>query len=229
VAGLLAAWQIWGLVALVGAYALLDLRWPQAVNRFEEAVISLLLVAITLVAFTQVVARYGFSTGWTGALELTRILFAWLILFGMSYALKINAHLGVDAAIRLLPRPAFRFVAMFGALACLAYAVILLKSDWLQTLGANAKGGAIDYWSLMFRLGLGLDELRYPEWMQAAFGMQDRVQRWIAYLILPIGLGLFAYRALQALIAIWQGKRDLVISSHEAEEMVEENRGVVAD
>lgn len=118
---------------------------------------------------------------------------------------------------------------MFGALACIAYAVILLKADWLQALGANAKGGAIDYWSLMFRLGLGLDELRYPEWMQAAFGMQDRVQRWIAYLILPVGLGLFAYRALQALIAIMQGRRDLVISSHEAEEMVEENRGILAD
>jgi C4-dicarboxylate transporter DctQ subunit len=35
-----------------------------------------------------VVARYGFHTGWGGALELTRILFAWMILFGMSYGVK---------------------------------------------------------------------------------------------------------------------------------------------
>ena len=51
------------------------------VTRFEENVIALLLAAMTIVTFTQVVARYGFNSGWTGALELTRILFAWLILF----------------------------------------------------------------------------------------------------------------------------------------------------
>lgn len=87
---------------------------------------------MTLVSFTQVVARYGFNTGWTGALEFTRILFAWLILFGMSYGIKIGTHLGVDAVIRLFPRPVFRFFAIFGGLCGVAYAVILLSSDWLQ-------------------------------------------------------------------------------------------------
>ena len=46
------------------------------VTRFEESVLAFLLAAMTLVSFTQVVARYGFNAGWGGALEFTRILFA---------------------------------------------------------------------------------------------------------------------------------------------------------
>ncbi len=58
------------------------------VTRFEENVLAVLLALITTVSFTQVVARYSFNSGWTGAPEFTRILFAWMILFGMSYGLK---------------------------------------------------------------------------------------------------------------------------------------------
>ena len=75
------------------------------------------------------------------------------------------------------------------------YAVILLYADWLQLLRRRRpSGGAIDYWSKMYKIGIGLDDLRYPEWMQETFGLQERVQRWIAYLMLPIGLALFAFR-----------------------------------
>ncbi|ADZ69193.1 TRAP transporter small permease [Polymorphum gilvum] len=199
------------------------------VTRFEEGVLAFLLAAMTIVTFTQVVARYGFNSGWTGALEFTRILFAWLILFGMSYGVKIGAHLGVDAVVRLLPTRLFRTVAVFGALCGVAYGVILLSSDWLQLFGANARGGAIDYWSKMYKIGIGLDDLRYPEFIQETFGTKQRVQRWIAYLILPIGLALFAFRCLQAAWQIVRGEREMMIAAHEAEELVAENKDVLKD
>ena len=81
----------------------------------------------------------------------------------------------------------------------------------------------------MFQIGIGLDDLRYPEWMQETFGLQERVQRWIAYLILPIGLALFAFRSLQAMVMIWTGDRDMIIASHEAEELVAENKDILKD
>ncbi len=199
------------------------------VTRFEEGVIAFLLAAMTIVSFTQVVARYGFNSGWTGALEFTRILFAWLILFGMSYGVKIGSHLGVDAVIRLFPRPVFRALAVFGALCGVAYAVILLHSDWLQIFGANARGGAWDYWSKMYKIGIGLDDLRYPEFLQDSLGVQERVQRWIAYLILPVGLALFAFRCAEAVWQILTGEREMMIAAHEAEELVAENKDVLKD
>lgn len=200
------------------------------VTRFEETVLALLLAAMTIVSFTQVVARYGFNTGWGGALEFTRILFAWLILFGMSYGVKIGSHLGVDAFIRLLPQKAFRATAVFGAFCGVLYAVILLSSDWLVVLGISEKGGgAIDYWTRMYKVGIGLDDLRYPEFIQETFGTKERVQRWIAYLILPVGLALFGFRCLQAMIAIIKGERETMIAAHEAEDLVAEHKDELKD
>ncbi len=204
-------------------------RLRERVTRWEENFIALLLAAMTLVSFVQVVARYVFNSGWTGALEFTRILFAWVILFGMAYGIKVGAHLGVDALIRLFPKPLFKAAAVFGALCSILYAAILLQADWLQVFGIDTRGGAIDYWLKMYKIGIGLDDLRYPVWMQDSFGLQERVQRWIAYLILPLGLGLFALRCVQALLQILRGERDLIVSGHEAEDLVAEHRGALAD
>lgn len=204
-------------------------RLSQIVTRFEENVIAILMAAMTIVSFTQVVARYGFNSGWTGALEFTRILFAWLILFGMAYGIKVGAHLGVDAVIRTFPKRWFKAAAIFGALCGILYAVILLYSNWLQDFGANAKGGAIDYWYKIYKIGIGLDDLRYPEWIQDTFGTQERVQRWIAYLILPIGLALLAIRCTQGMFDIIMDRRELIVAAHEAEELVAQNEGVLRE
>ncbi|WP_081963950.1 TRAP transporter small permease [Hoeflea sp. BAL378] len=214
---------------VVALFWLAERRNPDSVTRFEENVLAVILALITFVSFFQVVARYGFNSGWTGALEFTRLLFAWMILFGMSYGLKQGMHLGVDAVVRLLPKPAFKALAIFGALCAFLYAAILIESAWLGILGADTSGGAMVYWSKMYQIGIGLDDLRYPEWMQDSLGLQERVQRWIAYVILPIGLGLFGFRALQAAVAIWRGDRELIIAGHEAEDLVAENRNVLKD
>ena len=222
-------WPYLAIAVIIALFWLWERYSPEAVTRFEENVIAILLASITLVSFIQVIARYGFNTSWGGALEFTRILFAWLILFGMSYGVKIGSHLGVDAFIRVLPPGLFRIVAIFGALCAFLYAAMLLSATWIEFFGANSKGGAVDYWTRMFKLGIGLDDLRYPEWVQESLGVQERVQRWIAYLILPVGLALFGYRALQAMVQIWRGERELIIAGHEAEDLVAENKDVLKD
>ncbi len=224
-----AYWPFLAILALIVLLFFVERRWPERVTRIEENILATILAAITLVSFSQVVARYGFNSGWTGALELTRILFAWMILFGMSYGLKQGIHLGVDALIRTFPKPLFRAVALFGAFCTALYAIMLLSADWLSVFGANSSGGAIFYWKRFFDIGLGLDDLRYPVFIQEAFGMQERVQRWIAYLILPIGLALLAFRALQGLVMIWNGERELIIAGHEAEDLVAENKNLLKD
>ncbi|GAB5506605.1 MAG: TRAP transporter small permease [Rhizobiaceae bacterium] len=227
-------WPYLALLVLIGAFWQWERRRPEAVAKLEENLIAALLAIITIVAFAQVVARYGFNTGWGGALELQRILFAWLILFGMSYGIKIGSHLGVDALIRLFPPKAFRMLAIFGAFCVLLYAVILINAAWLTLLGVDTSTNwrqtcAVGYWTFMFQRGTGLDDLRWPELLQSTFGLQDRVQRWIAYLMLPIGLSLLAFRSLQAIGQIWSGERELVIAGHEAEELVAEHKDELKD
>ena len=222
-------WPSLALIALVVILFAAERRFPTAISRLEENILAILMALITLISFSQVIARYGFNTGWGGALELTRILFAWMILFGMSYGLKNGIHLGVDAFIRLMPKPLFKAAAVFGAFCVFLYAFILLHAGWMTFFGAPVstnwrQTGAIGYWTFMFDRGTGLDDLRYPEWFQDAFGVQERVQRWVAYLMLPIGLALLAFRAIEGVIGVARGQRELIIAGHEAEDLVAENR-----
>jgi C4-dicarboxylate transporter DctQ subunit len=227
-------WLVTSLLVMVGALFLAERRYPESVTRLEENILATILASITLISFVQVIARYGFNTGWGGALELTRILFAWMILFGMGYGIKQGMHLGVDALIRLFPKPLFRVAAIFGALCCVLYAAMLLHAGWLEFFGGKEvtnwrQSGALGYWKFMFDQGTGLDDVRYPVFMQETFGFQERVQRWVAYIMLPIGLSLVAYRSLEALIAIARGERELIIAGHEAEELVAENKNILKD
>ncbi|MEN3791953.1 TRAP transporter small permease [Fulvimarina sp. MAC3] len=222
------------LIALVTVLFLAERAFPAAVESLEENIIAILMALITFISFFQVIGRYGFNSGWQGALEATRILFAWLILFGMGYGIKVGIHLGVDAVIRLFPKPLFKAAALFGAFATFAYGMLLLYAGWLAFFGADVstnwrQSGAIGYWTFMFDRGTGLDELRYPEWMQSAFGLQDRVQRWVAYLMLPVGLALLSFRSLQALVLIAQDKKELIVAGHEAEDLVQQNLNSIKD
>lgn len=227
-------WPTLALLALVVVLFGVERRYPEIVTRLEENILAALLAIITIVSFTQVIARYGFNTGWSGALEFTRVMFAWMILFGMGYGIKHGVHLGVDAFVRLMPRPIFKVAALFAALCVFLYAFLLLHAGWLALLGVDVstnwrQTGAIGYWTFMFDRGTGLDDLKYPLWMQEVFGLQDRVHRYLAYIMLPIGLALLALRALQGLIAIARGEREMLIASHEAEDLVAEARSAAAD
>jgi len=47
--------------------------------------------------------------------------------------------------------------------------------------------------------------------------------------MLPIGLALFIFRAIQATLAIIKGDKEMIIAAHEAEELLEENKGKAGD
>ncbi len=196
-------------------------KFPAAIARIEESVLVLVISSIMAVAFGQVIARYGFNTGWSAALEFNTVAFSWLILLGMSYGIKTNLHLGVDIIIKSAPTPYKKALALFGAACCMLYGLILLDSTWLALLGVDARGGAIEYWAKMYKVGIGSEELRYPMIMQETFGFQPRVHRWLVLLVLPVSLALLVYRSLQAFIDIAKNRREMIISAHEAEELVE--------
>ncbi|MEQ8394121.1 TRAP transporter small permease [Thalassobaculum sp.] len=182
------------------------------VDRIERAILALLLATMTIVTFSQVIARYVFNSGWVPALELTTICFAWLVLFGCSYGLKIGGHLGVDALIRLAPKPVFRLFVLFGVACCVIYAVIFFYGSCGNPFVTGKLCGS-GYVGKMAKIGLRSEDLHWP--------------RWMIYSILPIGMTLFAFRAVEAGWAIMTGQRESLAAGHEAEDLVRENEGVV--
>ena len=203
--------------------------YPKTVDKLEDNLLVFLMALLTVVSFSQVVARYGFNTGWSAALEFTMVIFSWLILIGMSYGIKRSSHLGVDILIKVVPKPVAKWLAIFGAGTGLVYGLVLLDASWLQAIGIETRSGAIEYWEKMYKINIGTEELRWPVWVQEVFGVKDRVQRWFVLVILPISLALLCYRSLQAMVHIYRGEREMVIAGHEAEDLVNKNKNILKD
>src|SRR3546814_11051046 len=90
-------------------------------------------------------------------LELTTYLFAWLVLIGASYGVKISAHLGVDAFVKLFPARHQRYLILLAALLCCVYAAIMLYGAWA-------------YWSKCLRFGIDTEDLYVPRFILEALG-----------------------------------------------------------
>ena len=166
------------------------------VNRLEEGLIALLFAAMTVVTFSQVVARYVFNAGAVWALELTTYLFAWMVLLGASYGVKTSAHLGVDAFVKLFNSRIQRVFGLVAVGAGLAYAGILLFGSW-------------EYVTKLFRIGIEAEDLPIP--------------RWIPMSALPIGLALLLFRFAQVAWGIAMGTRSGVLVGDEAAEAVRQH------
>ena len=71
---------------------------------------------------------------WSNA--LTKALFGWLIFLGIAYGVRTAGHLGVDALVRLAPRPLQRLIGILACLCCLGYAGLFMVAsyDWVKTL-----------------------------------------------------------------------------------------------
>ena len=106
------------------------MRLGEWFGRLEEGLIGFLLAVMTLVSFSQVVARYVFNYSFVWALELVTFLFAWMIFLGMSYGVRVGSHIGVDALVKVLKPRTAQIVAAVAALLCIAYAVIVFIGGW---------------------------------------------------------------------------------------------------
>ena len=207
----------------------------RVVNEIEETAIAVLLGLMTIVTFINVLLRYGFNSSFIWGLEVTLILFAWLVLFGISYAFKVTAHLGVDAVTNLLPSRLRRIAALISAVVCIIYAVLLLKGAWDYWAPFAALQPTTGRW---FPTGIAegvRDRAFYITdqvpmlgifcWLEDAINYGDeyeKLPRVVPYAMLPFACALILFRILQATWELIIGKRDSLIVSHEAEDAVED-------
>ena len=164
------------------------IRWSHAV---EEAIIQLLLVATTLLVFIEVILRFGFNTGISWSQEATLLLGGWLVLFGASYGIRVGAHIGVDAFVRVLSRGTRRVVSFIAVILCLVYCALFLYGSWI-------------YLGKMKKIGIPLEDIHFP--------------LWIAHSILFIGFVLLTIRFLELMWMIFTDKTDGFAFVDEAQE-----------
>ncbi|WP_299206434.1 TRAP transporter small permease [uncultured Tateyamaria sp.] len=209
-------------------------RW---VNEIEETAIAILLALMTLITFINVVLRYGYNTGLIWGLEMVTFLFAWLVLFGVSYAVKITANLGVDAVINLFSAPVRRVIALVAGAICIAYAFLVFKGAWdywanfanlPQTTGRWFPTGFEEMKRSSYRGWYETVDIPHPTWLKWIEPLMnegeayEKIPRFIPYAILPFGMGLLLFRFVQATVRVWRGQTTSLIVSHEAEEAIED-------
>ncbi|QND71379.1 TRAP transporter small permease [Tardiphaga robiniae] len=112
-----------------------------ATSRIVEAyylsikiVMAVLLAAMVVLVFGNVVLRYVFNSGIAISEELSRWLFVWMVFLGAIVGLREHAHLGVDNFVKLLS-PMGRKICYALSHALMLYASILLtEGSWKQTV-----------------------------------------------------------------------------------------------
>jgi len=63
-------------------------RVAQGFDRITDWLMAALLAFMVVVVFSSVVLRYLFGTGWTGAEELSRLAFVWLVFVGVASSMR---------------------------------------------------------------------------------------------------------------------------------------------
>ncbi|MGL5048797.1 MAG: TRAP transporter small permease [Shewanella sp.] len=172
---------------------------------FEEGMLNLLITLMTVLVFSEVVARFFFHTGFLWIQELTLTLCGWFVLFGMSYGVKVGAHIGVDAFVKNLAPGPKKIISLITAATCIAYCGLFLKGSW-------------DYLSQMYQIGLPMEDIHLPQfiltnldpdfaWDTLKIDLEDgAVPIWLSQSILLIGFSMLAWRFIELFIAILRGK-----------------------
>lgn len=155
------------------------------IHALEEILISLLLAAMTAVTLYRLVMEALSATA--PAANLGPYLLTALVLLGMSYAVKVKAHLGVDAFVKLFGPGSRRLMGLLAAGAGLAYGILLLAGAWDHVAGLYRLRGAAD---------------GGPPWQLAV--------------ILPAGFALLVLRLVQAGVRIWTRRQEGLLQGDEA-------------
>ena len=206
------------------------------INDIEETFIAIILGLMTIITFINVVLRYGFNTGIIWGLETVTFLFAWLVLFGFSYCVKVRAHLGVDAVINSVTAKTKKVLVVLSTLVCILYGCLLLKGAWdywanfanlPQTTGRWFPTGFEEMKRTSYRAWYEVIDVPFPEflrWIEPLMNEGERYEklpRFIPYAMLPFGMALFLFRIIEASLKIYQNDVDSLIVSHELEDKVE--------
>lgn len=115
---------------------------------------------MTLLSFTQVVLRYVFNESILWALEANFYMFGWLVLIGAAYCVRVRAHIGVDALVKLFSPSLQRWIGLLVVALVILYTVLMLYGSWvyldrLYILDVDAEDIPVKRWILSFCLPLG--------------------------------------------------------------------------
>ncbi|AKU25405.1 TRAP transporter small permease [Geobacillus subterraneus] len=95
-------------------------------NNLLDGFVIVIVSAMCLSVFLNVVLRYVFNSGLTWSEELARYLFVWTVFLGAVVAAKDKGHLAVDLLVGILPRKLQRIAYVLSNIAIIVVLGLLV-------------------------------------------------------------------------------------------------------
>ncbi|WP_026560667.1 MULTISPECIES: TRAP transporter small permease [Bacillaceae] len=111
---------------------------------FEEYILIGLSILTVMIVFTQVFMRYVLGESLTWSEEVARYLFIWMIYVGISYGVKKEKHLGVDAFPMLFEKKGKIIIDMIASFSFLLFAVIMTYYGFDIVLKVTRESAALE-------------------------------------------------------------------------------------
>lgn len=148
------------------------LKWLD--ENFESIFLIILSAIMVVVIFVQVFMRYVMQNSLSWTEELARYCFIWLIYIGISYGVKKQRHISVDAILLLFKERGKIIFSIIANLLFLTFAIFVV----------------------IYGYDISSKLLAWGQKSPA-----NQIPMGIVYLAAPVGMGLTAIRIIQNLIA----------------------------
>ena len=142
-------------------------------DNFEGYCCVVMLIAMSIIVFIQVIFRFVLRASLPWSEEVTRYLLVWTTFMGGAYCVRQKAHIGIEAFILLLPVKIRKIVGILVMMCCIALCLAIVKFGWDITL-------------MVLRRNQLAPALQMP------IGY--------AYIAIPIGMTLFVVRYIQTIV-----------------------------
>lgn len=149
----------------------------QGFDRITDWLMAALLAFMVIVVFSSVVLRYAFGTGWTGAEELSRLAFVWLVFVGVASSMR-RGELMAFSMIR------DRFPLLFSR--------VVDSISWLMVTVASGMAAVGGWNQMQFGWNISSPVVGYP----LAVAMLPVMTSMVALAVL----------ALLQLVNVWRGR-----------------------
>jgi TRAP-type C4-dicarboxylate transport system permease small subunit len=114
---------------------MINIRWvTDKLWNIIDVILAALMMAMIVLVFTNVVLRYGFSSGLRPSVELSRLGFVWVVLLGAVTVLRRGEHLAVTEFTEALFPQAVPYLRKIIWLIILVSVSMLFWGSWEQTV-----------------------------------------------------------------------------------------------
>lgn len=106
--------------------------FAQLVGKALEALVVIILSAMSILVFLNVVLRYGFNSSINVTEEVSRYMFVWLAFLGAVLAFSENQHVRVTMLTDKLSPVGRNILSVFTDLAMLFCCYLIVEGSWIQ-------------------------------------------------------------------------------------------------